>query len=390
MKEMRSSEFIGLSASCMMLTAIGIDVMLPAFADIRHDFGIEAASSNTSYIVTVFFWGQLFQILFGPMSDRLGRLYVLRVGFAMYILGSLGAALSPNLVYMLIARFVAGAGASAVFMTVIAMVRDKFSGDKMARVMSFIFTIFLFTPVLAPFLGLAILNFFSWRIVFMFPPVFAILILLWSRRMKETLTIEKRSNVKTSEQFFLFKTVMRDCSFLRYTLITTFLFGGISSYVSNAEFIVGDIYKRPELFAWLFACVGLIMATGALLNSKLVSIYGAKKTMNGLLAMYLTIALIMLVGVGIAMPLPNLYFFFICIALLLGINLAVEPNSSSLAMQNVGNYAGTASALYGTCFFFGGALLGSLISYFLAFGLVAMAVGFAGIGIVTFLLNKRG
>ncbi len=382
------SEFVGLSACCMMLTAIGIDVMLPAFADIRRDFAVEANSSDTAYIVTVFFWGQLFQILFGPLSDRLGRLLVLRIGFAFYILGSLIAALSGKLSYMLVARFVAGAGASAVFMTIIAMVRDRFSGDEMARVMSFIFTIFLFTPVIAPFLGWALLKYYSWRIVFMIPPVFAVLILIWSLRMQETLPFERRSRLKISEQFFSLKTVIEDPSFLRYTCITTFLFSGISAYVSNAEFIIGDIYKMPGLFPWVFACVGITMATGALVNSKLVAIYGAKKTMTTLLFLYVCIALVLLV-ICVYMPLPNLYFFFACIALLLGLNLAIEPNSSSLAMRNVGGFAGTASALYGTCFFFGGALLGSLIGYLLSFGLIAMGVGFASIGIVTFLLNNR-
>ena len=387
-REISYFEFIALSACCMMLTAIGIDVMLPAFAAIRHDFEIEANSTSTAYIVTVFLWGQLFQILFGPMSDRLGRIYVLRLGFVFYILGSLAAAWSGSLVFMVIARFVAGAGASAVFMTVIAMVRDRYSGDEMARVMSFVFTIFLFTPVVAPFLGWAVLKFYSWRTVFMVPPVFAIFILVWSLRMKETLPVESRSKSKVSEQFLLLKTVIRAPSFLRYTCITTLLFGGISAYVSNAELIIGDIYSLPGLFPWIFACIGITMAMGALLNSKLVVLYGAKKTITVLLSLYLAMGIIMLVGVCFQMPLPNLYFFFTCIALLLGLNLAIEPNSSALAMVNVGSNAGTASALYGTCFFFGGALLGSLISFLLSFSLIAMAAGFASIGLFTFLLNR--
>ncbi|MGN7785844.1 MFS transporter [Niabella sp. 22666] len=382
------SEFIALSACCMMLTAIGIDVMLPAFAEIRHDFGLKANSSDTAYIVTVFFWGQLLQIVFGPMSDRFGRLFVLRLGFVLYIFGSLTAAWSETLEFMLMARFIAGAGASAVFMTVIAMVRDRYSGDEMARIMSFVFTIFLFTPVVAPFLGWAIIKFYSWRTVFMLPPMFAIFVLIWSLRMKETLPVASRSQIKVSEQFFLLRTVIRAPSFLRYTGITTLLFGGISAYVSNAEFIIRDIYKVPDLFPWIFAGIGIIMAMGALLNSKLVILYGAKKTMTLLLSLYLAMALVMLTGVCLQMPLPNLYFFFTCIALLLGVNLAIEPNSSALAMVNVGNNAGTASALYGTCFFFGGALLGSLISFFLSFGLIAMAAGFAAIGLVAFLLNR--
>ncbi|NBL65593.1 MFS transporter [Flavobacterium sp. NST-5] len=386
---MRSVEFIAVSAACMMLTAVGIDVMLPAFRDIRHDFGLKENAQNTAYIVTVFFWGQFFQIIFGPMSDRLGRLYVLRVGFMLYIVGSVVAALSGSLTPMIVGRFIAGAGASAVFMTIIAIVRDKFSGDKMARVMSFIFTVFLFTPVVAPFLGLAILKLSDWRTVFFVPPVFAVMVFFWSLRIEETLPSAKRSSTKAFDLFPLLHKIIKQRSFLRYTFITTLLFGGISSYVSNAEFIVSDIYKKPELFTWVFGCIGLAMAMGALLNSKLVAVYGAKKAINKLLFCYLIIAIVMLVGVGVNMLLPNIYFFFGCIALLLGINLAAEPNSSSLAMKHVGEYAGTASALYGTCFFFGGAMIGTLISYFISFGLIAMAIGFTVIGVCTFYLNIK-
>ncbi len=95
--------------------------------------------------------GQVTQIIFGTLSDRFGRLAILRVGFPLYIVGGLAAALAPSLTLMCAARFVAGMGASAVFMTTIASVRDRFAGDQMARIMSFILTIFLFTPVLAPF-----------------------------------------------------------------------------------------------------------------------------------------------------------------------------------------------------------------------------------------------
>lgn len=374
-------EFIALSACCMMLTAMGIDVMLPAFSDIRREFGLDANSHDTAYIVNIFFLGQLFQIVFGPLSDSRGRLFVLRPGFLFYIIGCVLAGLSGNLTYMLIGRFIAGAGASAVFMVIVAIVRDKFEGDAMARVMSFIFTIFLFTPVVAPFLGLVILKLSGWRVVFMVPTVFAGIIFLWSLRMEETLPVERRSQLKAIDQFRLFRNVLRDQSFLRYTFITTCLFGGISSYVSNSEFVISDIYKRPALFAWIFSAIGLIMATGALFNAKLITLYGARKSIKGLLILYVTIAVCLLVVVCLAKSLPDIYLFFSCIALLLGINLAIEPNSSSLAMRNVGDNAGTASALYGTIFFFGGAMIGALIGHFLTYGLISFAVGFVAIGV---------
>lgn len=160
--KMKQAEFIVLSACTMTLTALAIDIMLPAFSEIREHFGLKPESTITSQIITFFFMGQVAQIVFGILSDRFGRVAILRIGFPLYIIGGFFAAIAPNIELMLAGRFVAGMGASAVFMTTIAGVRDRFVGDQMARVMSLVFTIFLFTPVVAPFLGLAILSVSSW------------------------------------------------------------------------------------------------------------------------------------------------------------------------------------------------------------------------------------
>ncbi|MCK7554009.1 MFS transporter [Chitinophaga sedimenti] len=168
---MSTSEFIAFSACSMMLTAVGIDIMLPVFGELRRHFGLGPHSADTSKVVTFFFWGQVAQLLFGTLSDRYGRLAILRIGFPLYIAGGIVAAFAPSLSILFAARFVAGMGASAVFMTTIAGVRDRFSGDAMARTLSFILTIFLFTPVVAPFLGLVILSVASWQAVFLTPPL---------------------------------------------------------------------------------------------------------------------------------------------------------------------------------------------------------------------------
>src|SRR5687768_13399575 len=161
--KMSQAEFISFSACSMSLTALGIDIMLPVFEEVRNHFKLEAGSAATALIIVFFFLGQTAQIIFGTLSDRFGRIPILRVGFVLYIIGGIIATYSPSLEIMFAFRFVAGVGASAVFMTTIAGVRDRFVGDAMARIMSLIFTIFLFTPIIAPFLGLAILSLSSWR-----------------------------------------------------------------------------------------------------------------------------------------------------------------------------------------------------------------------------------
>jgi DHA1 family bicyclomycin/chloramphenicol resistance-like MFS transporter len=287
---------------------------------------------------------------------------------------------------MLVSRFVAGVGASAVFMTTIAGVRDRFVGDHMARVMSFIFTIFLFTPVVAPFLGLAILSVASWKIVFLTPPLFAVAVFLWSLRLEESLAPGQRSALQWSGIFQSIKKVLGNKIFLRYTIITTMLFAALSSYVSSSEHMVGEIYDRPELFAWIFAAIGLGMACCTLINSHLSSRYGARRTIRGLLVIYTIVACLLLVHTLAYGDPPNMIVFFIAVGLLMGINLAIEPNSSALAMEPMGNTAGIASAVYGTFFFFIGASAGSVISQLMVNGVLPIVISFVGIGIIAIIL----
>src|SRR5690349_14417618 len=222
--KMKSSEFIALSACTMTLTALGIDIMLPAFGELRRHFGLRPESTATAQIITFFFMGQIAQIIFGVLSDRFGRLAILRLGFPLYIIGGIAATFAPTLGLMFIARFIAGVGASAVFMTTVAGVRDRFVGDQMARIMSLIFTIFLFTPVLAPFLGIAILSVSSWQMVFLTPPAFAVIVFIWSLRLEESLPREKRLALKWITIRQSIWKVISNRIFLRYTGITTLLF----------------------------------------------------------------------------------------------------------------------------------------------------------------------
>jgi len=384
--KMKSAEFIALSACTMTLTALGIDIMLPAFAEIRNHFGLPPESTDTAKIISFFFMGQIAQIIFGALSDRFGRLAILRVGFPLYIIAGLAAAFAPSLELMLAARFVAGMGASAVFMSTIAVVRDRFVGDKMARTMSLIFTIFLFTPVVAPFLGIAILSFSSWQMVFLTPPLFAVIVFLWSLRLEESLPREHRTSLKWTSIGQSISKVITNRVFLRYTGITTVLFTALSSYVASSEHIIGEIYGRPELFAWIFAGIGLLMSLCALLNSRLSSRYGARRTIRWLLIIYTIVAALLLLFTFTGDDPPGMLLFFIAVALLMAINLAVEPNSSALALEPMGGMAGMASAVYGTSFFFIGAFLGSVISQLMVNTVFPIVLSFFIIGLITVLL----
>jgi DHA1 family bicyclomycin/chloramphenicol resistance-like MFS transporter len=384
--KMKQTEFIAVSACTMALTALGIDIMLPAFGEIRQDFGLKPESTTTAHIITFFFMGQVAQIVFGALSDRFGRIPILRVGFPLYMIGGLGAAFAPSMEFMLAARFVAGMGASAVFMTTIAGIRDRFVGDQMARIVSLVFTIFLFTPVVAPFIGIAILSVSSWQMVLLTPPLFAMVVFLWSLRMDESLPCAQRISLDWPTIGESIGKVISNRIFIRYTGITTVLFAALSSYVASSERIVGEIYRRPDLFVWIFAGTGLLCSLCTLVNSRLSSKYGARQTIKWLLTAYLAVAGFLLMATLAFDNLPGMLLFFVPVVIMLAINLAVEPNSSALALEPMGKMAGIASSIYGTSFFFIGSLLGSIISHVMVNGIYPLVLSFFAVGVVTVFL----
>jgi len=384
--KMKPAEFISLSACTMMLTALGIDIMLPAFGELRRHFGLSADSTAPAKIISFFFLGQTAQLIFGALSDRYGRLSILRLGFPLYVVGGIAAAFAPTLELMLAARFVAGMGASAVLMTTVAGVRDRFAGDQMARMMSLIFTIFLFTPVIAPFLGVAILSAASWQWVMLTPPLFAVIVFIWSFRLEESLPKEQRNALSWASLGKSIRGVLGNRVFMRYTTVTTLLFTGLSSYVASSEHIVGVIYGRPKLFSWIFAAIGLGAAFSSLMNSYLSSRFGARRSIRWLLISYSTVGTILLVYTFVLGHQPGIFFFFGSVALLIGINLAIEPNSSALAMEPMGKMAGIASSVYGTAFFFIGSSLGAVISGLMTSNVFPLVLSFFAIGIIALAL----
>jgi DHA1 family bicyclomycin/chloramphenicol resistance-like MFS transporter len=252
----------------------------------------------------------------------------------------------------------------------------------MARIMSLIFTFFLFTPVFAPFLGWAILKVSSWQMVFLTPPLFAVIVFVWSLRLQESLPPEKRIQLNWTSIGGSIQKVLSNRTFLRYTSVTTLLFTALSSYVSSSEHIVGGIYGKPALFTWIFSGIGLVMSLFSFMNSHLSSRFGARRSIRALFIIYTVIGSGLLLLTLLSGDPPNMLLFFIGVGLLMSINLAIEPNGSALALEPMGNMAGMASAVYGTAFFSIGATLGSVISNLMVHHVFPLVFSFFIIGIM--------
>jgi MFS transporter, DHA1 family, multidrug resistance protein len=297
---------------------------------------------------------------------------------------------SPSITWMYGFRFIAGMGAAAVLMTSIASVRDRFSGDEMARIMSLIFSIFLFTPIFAPALGALVLHHSSWQVVFLIPPIFALFVLMWSFRIDESHPVAARNKTPFLQMMPQIKSILGDNHFMRYTIIATLLFAVLSSYVSSSERIIGEIYDSARLFPYIFGGIGILMSIFSLSNSFITQRLGAKKTLLLILRLYLVTSMILLGCIFIMGDPPSMILFFILLAILMAFTTMDDPNSSSMALEHMGGQAGLAASIYGTLFFFFGSLLGAAISSLITGGIWPLALGaFLCSGLALILANKK-
>ena len=187
------TEFIAFAALLMMATALSVDILLPAFGDIRSDFGLADDSTEVALTITFLFLGiALGMPLYGPLADAWGRKPVLVLGLALYGIGALGSALAPSMPWLVGFRILWGFGGAAPRTLAQAMVRDRFEGDDLARAMGLIQTVFFMGPVIAPLLGAGLVAVGSWRLTMAVGVVIATIAVLWSARLPETLPADRR------------------------------------------------------------------------------------------------------------------------------------------------------------------------------------------------------
>jgi len=385
-------ELIALLSLTMALTAISIDLMLPAFGEMRTAFDMDPDSSEISATVTALFIGLASaQMFYGPLSDRFGRRPVLFAGLGLYVLGAAGAALSPSFGLLLASRLLWGAGAAGARVVSLAIVRDSYSGDQMARIMSLLMAVFILVPVLAPSVGAGIIAFLPWRAVFWFCVVYAGAIATWSfLRMPETLDPASRIPLGFGRVATTARAVLSQRAAMAYAAAGMLLFGVFSSYLASSQVIVDDIFGLSERFPLVFGGLAAVMGVAALANATVVERLGARRIVDVVLTGYVlaAVALVVLSVTGDGQP--GFWPFIVIVALLLFANALLSPNLNTLAMDPMGNMAGTASALIGTVQIGGGALIGSFIDRAYDGTVTPLAVAFLCVGVLTWTVVRWG
>jgi len=360
--ESASVELIVIVSMMMALTSLSIDAMLPALPQIGRDLGV-ASANDRQLVVSLIFLGQAIgQMFFGPLSDKTGRKPAIYAGYVMFILGSLISVFSLNFPMMLLGRALQGIGISAPRAVSMALVRDRFEGRRMARIMSFASTIFILAPMIAPAIGQGILLFAGWRSIFGSFIFFALLTAVWfALRIPETLSAEKRLPFSVEQVVGSIRKIVKIRPALGYTLAAGLIQGIFLGYLNSSQQIFQDQYGLGDLFPVYFAIISLSLGTASFLNARLVMRYGmstlarwALRGLLGLAVVFLGIAALFSGQPPLWGLMAYLMLSFLCIGILFG-------NVSALAMQPLGQLAGIGAAVVGSLSTLISTLLGTFI-----------------------------
>lgn len=358
-------EFIVLISMLMALTALAIDMMLPAFGDMRADFGLAADSNALARIVTVFFLGiGLGQLVWGPLADAFGRKRILWLGLSIYIVGAIGGALSPSLEVLMLWRFVAGLGAAGVRVVTLGTVRDRYHGDQMAKVLSYIMAIFILVPMIAPSLGSAVLFVGTWRWTFAFFALAAALMSAWSLRLPESLPPERRIPPDPSRLLEAGRYVLRSRFTMGFTLAQTAMFGFFASYLASTQLIVDDVFGLAEWFPLIFGGASIALGSATLLNPRLIDRFGLRRMVRYAVLGHLLAAVFFALVAVATRGQPTFALYMLAIVFILLMHALSMPNLNSAAMMPMGRVAGTAAAVIGAVTTLLGAALGAVVDSF--------------------------
>ncbi|WP_245423525.1 MFS transporter [Rhizobium subbaraonis] len=371
------------------LTSLSIDALLPGLRDIGAEV-TAAPPLSTQHIITLFIFGMAFgELLMGPLSDAVGRKRALLLGLAIYVAGTIIAGLAGGLETVVLGRFLQGVGVAGPKIATRAMIRDQFEGDAMARIMSFMFTLFILVPMLAPSLAQGLIFLGGWRSVFAAYLAIAGLLGLWLVvRQPETLPVARRIPFRPA---LLFLNGCRILSNRRVTLLivaTGLVFGAQLLYLSTAADLFFDAYGVRETFPFYFALLATGMGLASFLNARLVQRFGMEAMARAAFTGLASIALLMMLTslcygdrLPFAVLMTFLYAVFFAIGVLFG-------NLNAMAMQSLGEVAGFGASLI--------ASVSSFVATLFAVGLgalydgtaVNLSMGFLVAGFVSLVLAE--
>lgn len=381
-------EFVSLMAFITSMVALSIDTMLPALSQIGQQLGAQQAQQSQLIISMLILGMALGQLFFGALSDAKGRKFAIQSGLVIFALGSVVCMYASNMQMMLLGRFIQGIGVSGPRISSMALIRDQYQGEAMARIMSFITMVFILVPMIAPALGQLVLLSFNWQAIFALFLFIAVLVSLWlGLRQPETLAVGDRRPLSWQNLRQALVFILTHRQVMGYALAAGLVFGAFLAYLSTSQTLFQHIYQVGSYFPLFFAILALAIGLASFANAKLVMRLGMLRlsvlALSGMV-LFSTVLLLVCWSMG----LPPLWLFtgllmltFFCVGILFG-------NFNALAMQPLGEMAGIGAALIGSITNLISVPTAILIGTFVIDDVKPVAVGFAVCGILSLVSVK--
>ena len=382
-------EFVILIALIISLVALSIDAMLPALPEIAADLDVTRIN-DSQYVILVFFAGMAFgQLFFGPLSDSIGRRPAILAGLLLFAAGCLLSIVAVDFTQMLLGRLLQGLGAAGPRIVSIALVRDQYKGREMARVMSFVMTVFILVPVFAPAVGQGILLIADWRYIFVMFLCLILVVGVWfAQRQPETLAREQRIVFSFAQLMLDIRGILRIRAALGYTLTMGFIFGAFIGYLSSSQQIFQQQYQLHDLFPLYFGILATAIGCASLLNARLVMRFGMRRlsriALRSICLLSFPFYLLSLLFDGhphLNLLMLYLLLLFFCFGILFG-------NLNALAMEPLGHVAGLGSAVVGSISTLISVVFGVIVADAYDNTVLPLVLGFAILGLAGLLVMR--
>ena len=370
-----------------VLSAFGpfvVDLYLPSLPQLASFF--ETNASMTQLTLTTAMIGlALGQLLLGPLSDKFGRKKPLIISLVIYIISTVLIVFSPNIETMIVLRVIQGLSSAGSVVISRAVATDLYRGREMTRFFGLLMTINGLAPIISPILGSLLLEYISWKGVFVFLALIGVIVLFFCFRLKESLNVENRLQGSIFATFSTFGVIIKNRLFMSYVGIESFLLGAMFAYIAASPFILQSFYGLSAfIFSLCFGANGAALVIGANIGGKLPN---RQALAIGVLAFVVAA----LYTIAVLIIQPHWLFVeigFFAMLLLMGITF---PAISTLAMESERQYAGSASALLGFAPFFLGGIVSPLVgigNIFYSTALVILACGVLGLAIYWLIRHK--
>ncbi|MDM2910545.1 multidrug effflux MFS transporter [Citrobacter sp. Cpo012] len=351
--------FILILSGLMAFTSLSTDIYLPAMPTMAEDL-----HGNVELTITGFLIGfTIAQLIWGPISDHMGRRKPLFIGMVLFIIGSAGCALSTSITQIVFWRVFQALGACTGPMLARAMIRDLFARTRAAQMLSTLVLVMAIAPIAGPLIGGQIIRLSTWHSIFWLLVVIGALMFISLNWLPETLPEDKRVKASLAGAFRNYRSLLTNGRFMRYTLSLTFYYVGAYAFITGSPFVYISYYHvDPQHYGWLFALNIIGVMAMSVVNRRLVQRHALEQLLKyaTMLAALAAVALALLVKLESG----GIVAIIVSIFLLFSMNGIIAATSTAAALDAVPNIAGSASALIGALQYGSGIISSLLLAAF--------------------------